>query len=166
MPLIPEDAFTLWLKGQGITPKVYSPAARFGGIPIGWQIPIGKSTFVYRLPPERPGVFIIILFERQGERSGLRSPFGDFVRLLSLIKRAGIGIHTIEGHVEAVKGRPADSLLNEQIVHFYKRYLLASQVRVENEVEWVAGDLTTYVPPLAAARKQASKDSAPSADGS
>lgn len=155
MPLFPKDEFTRWLEAeQGVTPKVYQPAARYGGVPVGWQISLGRSTFVYRMPEERPGVFLIVLFERTGERSGLRSPFADFVRLLSLIKRSNLGVHTIEGHVEALKGRPQDSLANEQIVHFYKRYLLADQVRVEHGVEWVAGDLTTYTPPLAAVRRQ------------
>ncbi|WP_075089281.1 hypothetical protein [Verrucomicrobium spinosum] len=99
-------------------------------------------------------MLLIVLFERLGDRKGLRSPFADFVRFISSVKRSGVPVHTIEGHVEALKGRPEDSLADEQIVTFYKRYLAANQLRVENGIEWVAGNLLSYVAPLSDIRKQ------------
>lgn len=154
MPLLPKDDFTLWLEAHGTQPTLYQPAARYGGAPVGWKIYIGQSSFVYRLPEDKPGVLLIVLFERLGDRKGLRSPFADFVRFISSVKRSGVPIHTIEGHVEALKGRPEDSLADEQIVTFYKRYLAANQLRVENGIEWVAGNLLTYVAPLSGVRKE------------
>ena len=165
MALFPKDDFTLWLETHGTQPAIYQPAAQYGGPPVGWKIKIGQSTFVYRLPEDKPGVLIIALFERQGDRKGLRSPFTDFVRFISSVKRSGVPVHTIDGHVDALQGRPEDSLANEQIVAFYKRYLAANQLRVENGIEWVAGDLRTYVAPLSGVRKE-DNTSAPEPGGS
>ncbi|WP_218280748.1 hypothetical protein [Verrucomicrobium spinosum] len=54
MPLFPKDDFTLWLEAQGTQPALYQPAARYGGAPVGWKIFIGQSSFVYRLPEDKP----------------------------------------------------------------------------------------------------------------
>ncbi len=146
------DPFTCWLEDQKIPLTVYQPAGFLGAPPVGWRVFLGHSSLVYRVPEESPQTLIIILFERQTDRQGLRSPFADIVRFISLIKKSGADIHRIQGHIEAVTDRPADSLENAKIVAFYKRYLAANQLFVDNGVEWVAGDLRTYVPPLAADR--------------
>ncbi|HSJ04411.1 MAG: hypothetical protein ACAI34_24140 [Verrucomicrobium sp.] len=157
MPLYPKDDFTLWLEARGTALELYQPGAIYGAVPIGWKVKVGGSSFVYRLPAERPGVLIIVLFERLAPRKGLRSPFSDFVRFLSLIKKSGAAVHTIEGHVEALDGRPADSLVNEQIAAFYSRYLAAGPVREVGGVEWYAGNLLTYEAPLATIREEDSR---------
>lgn len=146
------DPFTLWLESQHQVPEVYQPAGFLGRPPVGWKITVGQSTLIYRVPVETPQTLIIVLFEKQQGRRGLRSPFRDIVRFISLVKRSGVNIQQIQGHIEATGDRPADSLENEKIAAFYKRYLGVNQLYVQNEVEWVGGDLGTYVPPLAAER--------------
>lgn len=146
------DPFTQWLASQDQEPEVYQPAGYLGRPPLGWKLTVGQSTLVYRVPAETPQTLIIVLFEKQQGRTGLRSPFRDIVRFISLVKHSGADIHCIQGHIEATGGRPADSLENEKIAAFYKRYLAANQLFVQNDIEWVAGDLRTYVPPLAAER--------------
>ena len=148
-----KDPFTLWLESRQMPPSIYQPAGFLGGPQLGWKLKIGRSSLVYRVPKETPESLIIVLFEREGERTGLRSPFADIVRFITLIKRSGLPFHTIQGHVDALDGRPEDSLQNEKIAAFYKRYLAANQLFVDNGVEWVAGDLRTYVPPLAVDRE-------------
>lgn len=146
------DPFTLWLESQHHVPEVYQPAGFLGRPPVGWKITVGQSTLIYRVPVETPQTLIIVLFERQQGRTGLRSPFRDIVRFISMVKRSGVDIQRIQGHVEATGDRPADSLENEKIAAFYKRYLGVKLLHVQNEVEWVGGDLSPYVPPLAAER--------------
>ncbi len=153
MTYLSRDPFTTWLEEQKIPISVYQPAGFLGCPPLGWKITVGQSTFVYRVPPEDPRSLIIVLFERLSDRQGLRSPFADIVRFISLIKKSGADIHRIQGHVEAVSDRPRDSLEDARIAAFYKRYLAANQLFIDNGVEWVAGDLRTYVPPLAADRQ-------------
>lgn len=142
------DPFTAWLELQGRAPGVYQPAGFLGDPPIGWKLRVGRSTFVYRVPPETPEMLVIILFERQGERSGLCSSFADIVRFISLAKRSGAPIDIIQGRVEALSWRPKDSLENERIAAFYQRYLAAYKTFVRDGVAWFAGDLRKYVPPL------------------
>jgi hypothetical protein len=151
------DLFTDWLHECGTVPKLYQPAAMLGAPPVGWEITVGQSTLVYRIPEETPNVLIIVLFERQTQRQGLRSPFADIVRFISLVKKADVGITDIKGHVSATSDRPADSLENESILGFYRRYLKVVDLIVENEVLWVAGAMPTYVPPLAAEREWLAK---------
>jgi hypothetical protein len=157
MPTFFSDLFTDWLRKCGTAPKLYQPAAMLGAPPVGWEITVGQSTLVYRIPKETPHVLIIVLFERQTQRNGLRSPFADIVRFISLVKKADVGITDIKGHVSATSDRPADSLENEGILAFYRRYLKAVDLIAENDVLWVAGSLLTYVPPLAAEREWLAK---------
>jgi type III secretion system regulator LcrR len=131
-----------------MAPEIYQPAGYLGLPPVGWQLPVGHSTFVYRVPEDESRSLIIVLFERQGERSGLASSFVDIVRFISLVKRSEAPIDTIEGRVEALEGRPRDSLESERIASFYQRYLAAYRTFVRDGLEWFAGDLRTYVPPL------------------
>lgn len=147
------DSFTVWLESQGMTLSIYQPGGFLGRPPVGWKLTVGQSTLVYRVPEEAPQTLIIVLFERQNQRQGLRSAFADIVRFISLIKKSGVEIYRIQGHVEAVGDRPKDSLENEKIAAFYKRYLAANQLFIDNDIEWVAGDLRTYVPPLSTDRE-------------
>ncbi len=147
------DRFTDWLHERGSPPKLYQPAAMLGAPPVGWELTIGQSTLVYRIPEEIPNVLIIVLFERQTQRNGLRSPFADIVRFISLVKKANVGITDIRGHVSATSDRPADSLENEGILAFYRRYLGVVDHSIENGILWVSGSLLTYTPPLATERE-------------
>lgn len=147
------DPFTQWLEREQISVSAYQPAAMFGAPPVGWQITVGRSTLVYRVPEEDPGLLIIVLFERQVTRKGLQSPFADIVRFLALVKKSAVGVVRVQGHVSAVSWRPEDSLENTQIGEFYRRYLGVEDLGVENGVEWVGGSLTTYIPPLATDRR-------------
>lgn len=155
MPAFPRDPFTEWLTAQGRPPELYQPAGMLGAPPVGWLTRVGKSIFVYRVPPETPDLLIIVLFERQGERGGLRSPFADIVRFLVTVQRAEVGILRVKGHVAATSDRPEDSLENEAILAFYRRYLHVEDVALEGDVLWVGGLLKPYVPPLAAHRREA-----------
>ncbi|MGC3992200.1 MAG: hypothetical protein QM796_21400 [Chthoniobacteraceae bacterium] len=146
--MLRSDPFTDWLRFRGTVPGVYQPAGYLGAPPIGWTLSVGHSDFVYRVPENEPQTLIIVLFVRNGERSGLRSPFADIVRFISLVKRSGAGIHTIQGRVDALADRPADSLENDRIAAFYQRYLAAYHLFQQDGVDWFAGDLRTYVPPL------------------
>ena len=146
------DPFTKYLQEKGVEVKKYQPGGFLGFPALGWQIQVGRSTFVYRIPEEKPALLLIVLFERLGDRSGLLSPFSDFVRFITLIKKSGLPIDWIQGHVEATSDRPADSLLNDKISAFYKKYMLAHRTTIENGIEWVAGDLRTYVPPILSQR--------------
>jgi type III secretion system regulator LcrR len=147
-----DDPFTQYLRQRGVAVGVYQPGGFLGFPPVGWRIQVGKSFFVYRVPEETPEILLIVLFEREGERNGLRSPFADIVRFISMVKKSKAPIHFIKGHVDVVSDRPADHLETDKIAAFYKRYLAAHHVSIENGIEWVAGDLGTYVPPLAAQR--------------
>ena len=149
------DPFTLWLSEQNRAPTLYQPAAMLGAPPVGWQMTLGQSTFVYRVPKETPHLLIIVLFERKTQRSGLRSPFADIVRFLALIKKAEVGITHIQGHVAAVRDRPEDSLEDEQILAFYRRYLKVVDLFTEDDTLWVGGPLKPFVPPLAAQKETA-----------
>lgn len=148
------DLFTCWLDENGHRPELYQPAGMLGAPPLGWQIYLGESKFVYRVPPETPHWLIIVLFERRCGRLGLRSPFADIVRFLSTVKVAAVGITHIKGHVAATSDRPMDSLENERILTFYRRYLRVEDLVVENETLWVGGPLQPFVPPLAAERNR------------
>lgn len=144
--MIVRDAFTVWLSGQRpeAPPKPYQPAGFLGGPVLGWQVRIGRTPFVYRVPEETPHIFYIVLIERGSGRQGLHSPFADMVRLLHLIQQSGAGIRWIRGHVEPTRQRPADALDRDRIIAFYERYLTAVSTGVENGVEWYGGDLTTF----------------------
>lgn len=111
---------------------------------MGWQIVVGRTSFVYRVPPEASHIFYVVLIERAIGRQGLHSPFTDMVRLLQLIQRSGAGIQWIRGHVEPSKRRPQDALSRERIIAFYRRYLTAVSTGFENGLEWYGGDLTTF----------------------
>jgi hypothetical protein len=140
------DAFTLWLEQHGpvAAPKIYQPGGFFGAPPVGWQIVVGRTTFVYRVPPETPDVLYIVLIERGAGRQALHSPFADMVRLLRLIQHSATGIRWIRGHVEPTKTRPANALSRERILAFYQRYLTTVSVGFENGIEWFGGDLAAF----------------------
>ncbi len=140
------DAFTQWLQQEqpNNSPRLYQPAAFLGAPPVGWELTVGRTRFVYRVPVETPTIFYIVLIDRGSERHALRSPFADLVRLLHLIKCSACGIRWIRGHVEPVKNRPANALDRERILAFYQRYLTAVSTGYENGIEWFGGDLTTF----------------------
>lgn len=143
--MIAPDVFTVWLQQHQphAAPKLYQPAGFLGAAPVGWQVLIGRTPFVYRVPAETPDVFYIVRIERS-ERHALHSPFIDMVRLLQLIQRSQAGIRWIRGHVEPTRNRPADALSRERILAFYRRYLTAVSFGVENGIEWYGGDLTAF----------------------
>ena len=152
--MLHRDEFTQWLQGRGHEVSSYEPAAFLGAPPVGWQLPVGRSTFVYRVSDDDSRTLTIVLFERQNPRTGLGSPFVDIVRFISLVKRSAAPVHTIQGRVEALEKRPKDSLENERIATFYQRYLAAYRTFVDAAgIEWFAGDLRTYVPPLRSEKK-------------
>lgn len=140
------DRFTDWLARErpDAPPQPYAPAAFLGGPQLGWEITVGKTKFVYRVPAEAPDIFYIVLIERGSARSALHSPLADVVRLLHLVKRSDCGIRWIRGHVEPTKRRPQDALTRERLLAFYRRYLTAVHDGVENGVEWFGGDLTAF----------------------
>jgi hypothetical protein len=140
------DAFTRWLQQRdgADAATVYQPGAFLGAPPVGWQLTLGRTRFVYRVPDEAPDIFYIVRIERAEGRSGLHSPLYDMVRLLKLIKASDAPIRWIRGHVEPVKNRPADALPRERLIAFYQRYLTALNTGFENGVEWYGGDLTAF----------------------
>ena len=143
---MPPDRFTQWLQATPAAPQplLYQPGAFLGAAPLGWQIDLGRTQFVYRVPIESPDVFYIVRIERASGRHALHSPFIDMVRLLQLIKTSESGIRWIRGHVEPTKNRPADALARERILAFYRRYLTAVSVGSENGIEWYGGDVTAF----------------------
>ncbi len=144
--MLTRDAFTRWLQqrdGPGAA-TVYQPGAFLGAPPVGWQLTLGRTRFVYRVPEETPDIFYIVRIERADGRHGLHSPLLDMVRLLRLIKTSDAAIRWIRGHVEPVKNRPADALSRERLIAFYQRYLTAVSTGFENGVEWYGGDLTAF----------------------
>lgn len=149
-----EDPFTLYLREKGTEVKVYQPGAFLGLPAVGWRIRVGRSYFVYRIPDETPEILIIVLFEREGKRHGLLSPFADMVRFVRLVKNSGLSIHYIKGLVDIVSGRPADHLGPDQIAAFYTRYLGGRRTPGADGDEWVIGDLRVCETPLAAQRKE------------
>jgi type III secretion system regulator LcrR len=144
--MVLRDAFTVWLTAQrpDAPPRPYQPAGFLGGPVLGWQVEIGRTRFVYRVPEEAQHIFYVVLIERGSGRQGLHSPFADMVRLLQLIQKSSAGIRWIRGHVEPTKKRPADALDRERLIAFYQRYLTAVSTGVENGVEWYGGDLTAF----------------------
>ena len=160
MPRFFKDPFTEWLECQGLKPRHYQPGGIFGAPPLGWQIAIGQSTIVYRVPKETPYLLIIVLIEREKQRSGLRSPFADIVRFLLLVRRGETGITEIHGHIAAVSWRPTDSLDDERLHAFYRRHLGVQDLHVKNGVLWVGGPLAPFVPPLSAHRAATEKQTA------
>ncbi len=140
------DPFTCWLDVHrpDLRPVRYQPAAMLGAAQIGWQITLGRTRFVYRIPPDRPDIFYIVLIERGAGPRSLRSPFSDLVRLLLLLQRSQAGIRWIRGHVQPTTRTHADALPATRILAFYQRYLTTVSDGVENGVAWYGGDLTTF----------------------
>jgi len=140
------DAFTLWLEQHTPhhRPKVYQPGAFFGAPPVGWELTLGRTKFVYRVPPEMSDVLYIVLIERVTARHALHSPFADLVRLLQLIQQSGTGIRRIRGHVEPSAKRSPDTLSRERLLAFYRRYLTAVGEGRDHGIEWFGGDLTAF----------------------
>lgn len=154
-----EDRFTVWLRANWETDvrklKKYAPAGHLGAAPVGWEIQIGHSKFVYRIAAQKQHILIIVLFERLESCSGLRSPFTDFVKFLSLVKRAEVGVTGIAGHIDALDAAQGPNLESERIAAFYKKHLAAFSIGVRNDLEWVAGDLTKFEPPVSAGKPDA-----------
>lgn len=144
--MLPRDAFTLWLEEHQphAPPSVYQPGGFLGAPPIGWQLTVGRTRFVYRVPPESPDILYIVLIERGTARQALHSPFSDLVRLLQLIQRSAAGIRWIRDHVEPSKRRPADALSRERILAFYQRYLTTVSIGCDHGLEWFGGDLSAF----------------------
>jgi hypothetical protein len=140
------DRFTCWLAEHRPDLPVarYAPGAILGGPQLGWQLTLGRTRFVYRVPAEKPDIFYIILIERGPSRAGLRSPFADMVRLLLMIKDSESGIRWIRGTVEPTRDAPADALERKRIRAFYHRYLTAVSDGFENGAAWMGGDLTAF----------------------
>ncbi len=140
------DPFTCWLDVHrpDLRPVRYQPAAMLGAAQIGWQITLGRTRFVYRIPPDHPDIFYIVLIERGAGPRSLRSPFSDLVRLLLLLQRSQAGIRWIRGHVQPTTRTHADALPATRILAFYQRYLTTVSDGVENGVAWYGGDLTTF----------------------
>lgn len=155
----PKDKFTQWLEAKGMAVRLYQPGGTFGCPPVGWEVAIGYSNLAYRVPEESPETLIIVLIERQKERQGLRSPFADLVRFVTLVGRSGAGIRDIRGHVDAVSWRPEDSLESARIKAFYERHMGTHPVRSNNGREFVGAELAPHVPPLAAHRNRTRKHS-------
>ena len=143
-----DDPFTAWMEARGMAVGIYQPGGFMGRPPVGRKVTVGKSTIVYRIIEEAAEDLIVVLLERQGRRSGLKSSFADFARFIALVKKSGAPIKSIRGHVGVLGNLPEDHVSIERIAAFYKRYLAAHQVFIENGVEWVSGDLTKHIPPL------------------
>ena len=158
-----EDPFTHYLRAKGTEVKVYQPGAFLGLPAVGWRIRVGNSFIVYRIPEETPEILLLVLFERDGKRQGLLSPFSDLVRFVRLVKYSDLPIHYIKGLVDAVSQLPADHLKPEQIASFYTRYLGGKLVPETDGNEWVLGDVRTCRTPLGAQRKEEGKDAPPAA---
>lgn len=156
-----DDPFTAWLEARGTVVEIYQPGGFMGRPPVGRKITVGRSTIVYRIIEEKPDDLIVVLLERQGERSGLRSPFADFAKFVALVKKSGAPIRNIRGHVDVLSQLPEDHASTERIAAFYKRHLAASHEFVENGIEWVSGDLTTHVPPLSSGQSILDQPEAP-----
>ena len=140
------DPFTCWLDVHrpDLRPVRYQPAAMLGAAQIGWQITLGRTRFVYRIPPDHPDIFYIVLIERGAGPRSLRSPFSDLVRLLLLLQRSQAGIRWIRGHVQPTTRTHAVAPPATRILAFYQRYLTTVSDGVENGVAWYGGDLTTF----------------------
>jgi len=157
-----EDPFTQYLRAKGTEVKVYQPGGFLGLPAVGWRIRVGNSYVVYRIPEETPEILLIVLFEREGKRNGLLSPFADLTRFVRMVKHCGLPIHYIKGLVDIVSGRPADHLDPERIAAFYTRYLGGRRVPGEDGDEWVLGDVRVCETPLAAQRRE---EAAPPQEG-
>lgn len=147
MNFLHHDSFTSWLREHAYDVGVYQPGAFLGSPPLGHSLNLGKSLFVYRVAEDQPQILIIVLFEKTEDRHGLRSPFLDFIKFINLIKKSNSGIEQIKGHVEATSWRPEDSLENPKIAAFYKKYMTANHLSMENGIEWVSGNLLAYESP-------------------
>lgn len=143
---MPPDAFTRWLQAHrpDLPVRPYNPGARYGAPQVGWQIRIGRTLFVYRIPPEKPEIFYIVLIERGEGPQSLRSPLADMVRLLLLVKGSPAGIRWIRGHVDTDGAKQSNPLPAERLLAFYRRYLTTVEDGIENGVRWYGGDLTTF----------------------
>lgn len=148
-----KDPFTQWLATQGIEAEVYQPGGIFGYPPMGWQIRLRRSSIAYMVPQDKLNTLIVIMFEREQSRSGLGSPFADFVRFVSLVKNSGTGVTRIRGRVEAPEDRPKDSLDKERMAGFYRSYLGGFDTLDGTDVEWVVGELEELVLPLPSVSK-------------
>jgi len=136
---LPTDRFTEWLRANHLEVEVYQPGAFLGFPPAGWEFHLRRARIVYVVERDDPETLIVVLLERMGDRTGLGSPFADFVRLVSLAQRAGMA--RIKGRVDASEDRPEDSLESETIAQFYRRYLSGVDVVESEEVRWIVGEL-------------------------
>jgi type III secretion system regulator LcrR len=133
------DRFTTWLKAQGHEVTLYQPGGFLGFPPVGWELRLRRATVVYQVDSKAPDTLVVVLFTRAGDRTGLNSPFADFVRLVALAQRAGMA--RIKGRVEATEDRPDDTLETEPMAAFYRRYLAGVDVVDENGAQWIVGEL-------------------------
>ncbi|HEY1052424.1 MAG TPA: hypothetical protein VGE39_21790 [Prosthecobacter sp.] len=153
MPRLFKDRFTQWLETQGQKVEVYQPGGIFGCPPMGWQLHLRSSSIAYVVRQEQADTLHIILLEREQEqRRGLGSPFADFVRFVSLVKKSAAGIVRIQGRVLASERGPDDKLEAERIASFYHRHLGGKDVSGGPEVTWLVGELEGLEMPLSGAR--------------
>lgn len=136
-----KDRFTQWLEAQGTPPEIYQPGGIFGCPPMGWQLSQRGTAIVYVVRKEEPGTLHIIMFEREQNRKGLASPFATLVRFLRLIQRSESGITHVTGRINAIEGRPADSLETERMKPFYTEHLGGHYMTDEQGIEWVRGSV-------------------------
>jgi hypothetical protein len=113
----------------------------FGCPPIGWQHTLRGTSIVYAVRPEQPETLHIIMFEREQDRAGLGSPFAGLIRFLRLIHRSDSGVTHITGRINAIEGRPSDSLTTERMKPFYVEHLGGHYITDEQGTEWVRGSV-------------------------
>lgn len=149
MPRFFKDRFTQWLETQGLRVEIYQPGGMFGCPPMGWQFHLRRAAIAYVVRQEQPDTLHIILLERaQDRRRGLGSPFADFVRFVSMVKKSDAGIARIQGRVIASELGPGDKLEAERIASFYHRHLGGKDIPDGTEVTWLVGELEGLQMPL------------------
>ncbi|GAA5149663.1 hypothetical protein GCM10023213_47670 [Prosthecobacter algae] len=151
-----KDCFTQWLEAQGSPPEIYQPGGFFGCPPMGWQHTQRGTAIVYVVRKEEPETLHIIMFEREQNRKGLGSPFATLIRFLRLIQRSDSGITHVTGRINAIEGRPADSLETERMKPFYTAHLGGHYFTDEQGIEWVRGSVAVALETLASTRERRS----------
>ena len=136
-----KDLFTQWLEARGTPPEIYQPGGFFGCPPMGWQHTQRGTAIVYVVRKEEPETLHIIMFEREHNRKGLVSPFATLIRFLRLLYLSESGITHVTGRINAIEGRPADSLDTERMMPFYVRHLRGHYMTDEHGIKWVRGSV-------------------------
>ncbi|WP_166647244.1 hypothetical protein [Prosthecobacter fusiformis] len=151
-----KDRFTQWLEAQGTPPEIYQPGGIFGCPPMGWQHTQHGTSIVYVVQKDEPEVLHIIMFEREQGRAGLGSPFARLIRFLRLLHRSDSGITHVTGRINAIEGRPADSLETARMKPFYVKHLSGHYFTDDQGIEWVSGSVAGALEALAGVRERRS----------